>query len=62
MRLLVCEECGARHFSAAAEALAARGAHCERCSSPLELAEDDERLVAAAVGPETESGRLRRPD
>ena len=64
MRLLVCEECGARHYSASAEALVARGARCERCSARLALDDRDEErpAVAVAVASETASGRLRRPD
>ena len=62
MRLLVCEECGERRYSASAEALVARGARCERCSAPLALVDLDEERPAAAVASETASGRLRRPD
>jgi ribosomal protein S27AE len=55
MRLLVCEECGSRYYSAAAETLAAEGARCDRCSALLVLAEDDDR-VAAVVSPERDRG------
>jgi hypothetical protein len=67
MRLMVCEECGARHYSASAERLVAQGARCERCSALLVLGADRQRpLVAvgsepAATRSETEPGRLRRP-
>jgi hypothetical protein len=55
MRRLVCEECGARYYSAAADALAAAGARCDRCSALLVLYEDDE-LPAATVSPERDRG------
>ena len=61
MRLLVCEECGARHYSASAATLLAQGVRCERCSALLALDEPHDGL-AAAVSSESESGRLRRPD
>jgi hypothetical protein len=60
MKLLVCDNCGARHHSAAAESLAAAGARCERCGSVLVVQEPGER-EAVPVGPETGPGRLRRP-
>jgi hypothetical protein len=40
---MVCEDCGARHYSAAAETLTARGERCERCSGLLVLREDEGR-------------------
>ena len=60
MKLLVCEECGARHYSASGERLVAQGAQCERCGSTLVVQEADER-EAAWVSAETAPGRLRRP-
>jgi hypothetical protein len=60
MKLLVCENCGARHYSASANALAAAGARCERCSALLTVQEAEDRREAA-VGAETAPGRLRRP-
>jgi DNA-directed RNA polymerase subunit RPC12/RpoP len=61
MKLLVCEECGARHYSASAEVLAAQGARCDHCSGRLAAGEPHEELEEALISAETPPGRLRRP-
>ena len=61
MKLLVCEECGSRHYSASAEVLARQGARCDRCSGRLAAGEPDEELEEAVAGAKTPPGRLRRP-
>ena len=61
MKLLVCENCGARHYSASAERLVAQGAHCERCGSTLVVHDESAEREAAGVSAETAPGRLRRP-
>jgi hypothetical protein len=60
MKLLVCEECGARHFSASAELLVAQGARCDRCAGRLALGEAEE-LLEPVGSVETTSGRLGGP-
>jgi DNA-directed RNA polymerase subunit RPC12/RpoP len=60
MKLLICEECGARHHSASAELMVAQGARCDRCSGRLALAAPDEALEPVGAA-ETPPGRLRRP-
>jgi hypothetical protein len=61
MRLLVCEECSARHYSASADVLAAQGARCDRCAGRLDVDEPDDEPEPVGNAAETEPGRLRRP-
>jgi ribosomal protein S27AE len=39
---MVCVDCGARWYSAAAESMTAQDATCDRCGGRLVLASDDE--------------------